>query len=51
MEFYSGESGQPGRISEGVWLRRIQPPTREYSKPTIKENSTHTDRSACFRVR
>ena len=25
MEFYSGESGQPGHFSEGVCLRRVQP--------------------------
>ncbi len=24
MEFYSGESGQTGRFSEGVYLRRVQ---------------------------
>ena len=43
MEFYSGESGQPGRFSDGVCLRLVQ--TRywldkcaEYSLPNREMN-------------
>jgi len=40
MEFYSGESGQTGRFSEGVYLRRVHPsppqPMRRPAKPAAQ---------------
>jgi hypothetical protein len=33
MEFYSGESGQSGRFSEGVCLRRVH--KRQHEPPRI----------------
>jgi len=35
MEFYSGESGQPGRFSDGVCLRRVHSTSR--AKGTVNQ--------------
>ncbi len=39
MEFYSGESGQPGRFSDGVCLRRVQKIVEKETFP-VKDHAT-----------